>query len=85
MVEIRIEFDDDEQYERLKELKKHRGLTWKGLLLEGEKKSGRIPRSNRRAWIVKWSVGFTPALKGGTLFLSQVVSLDVKPTTPLSG
>ncbi|WP_282349559.1 hypothetical protein [Haloferax volcanii] len=38
MVAIRIEFDDDEQYERLKELKKHRGLTWKGLLLEGEKR-----------------------------------------------
>ena len=36
MVAIRIEFDDDEQYERLKELKRHRGLTWKGLLLEGE-------------------------------------------------
>jgi len=38
MVAIRIEFDDDDQYERLKELKKHRGLTWKGLLLEGEKR-----------------------------------------------
>ncbi|WP_199174717.1 hypothetical protein [Halegenticoccus soli] len=38
MVAIRIEFDDDEQYERLKELKKHRGLTWKGLLLEGERR-----------------------------------------------
>ena len=38
MVAIRIEFDDDKQYERLKELKKHRGLTWKGLLLEGEKR-----------------------------------------------
>ncbi|WP_224448637.1 hypothetical protein [Haloprofundus salilacus] len=38
MVEVRIEFDDEEQYERLKALKKHRGLTWKGLLLEGEKK-----------------------------------------------
>jgi hypothetical protein len=38
MVEIRIEFDDEEQYKRLKELKKHRGLTWKGLLLEGEKR-----------------------------------------------
>jgi len=38
MVEIRIEFDDDAQYERLKELKKRRGLTWKGLLLEGEKR-----------------------------------------------
>jgi hypothetical protein len=38
MVEIRIEFNDEEQYERLKELKKHRGLTWKGLLLEGEKR-----------------------------------------------
>ncbi|MBV0923299.1 hypothetical protein KTS45_03725 [Halomicroarcula limicola] len=38
MVEVRIEFDDEEQYVRLKELKKRRGLTWKGLLLEGEKK-----------------------------------------------
>ena len=38
MVAVRIEFDDEEQYERLKELKKHRGLTWKGLLLEGEKR-----------------------------------------------
>lgn len=38
MVEVRIEFDDEEQYEQLKELKKRRGLTWKGLLLEGEKK-----------------------------------------------
>lgn len=38
MVAIRIEFDDDEQHERLKELKKHHGLTWKGLLLEGEKR-----------------------------------------------
>lgn len=37
MVAIRIEFDDDEQYERLKKLKKRRGLTWKGLLLEGER------------------------------------------------
>ncbi len=36
MVAIRIEFDDDGQYERLKKLKKRRGLTWKGLLLEGE-------------------------------------------------
>ncbi|MCL9818166.1 hypothetical protein [Natronocalculus amylovorans] len=38
MVAIRIEFDDDEQYDRLKKLKKRRGLTWKGLLLEGEQK-----------------------------------------------
>jgi adenylate cyclase class IV len=38
MVEVRIEFDDDDQYERLKELKNRRGLTWKGLLLEGEMK-----------------------------------------------
>ncbi|MFC6734523.1 hypothetical protein [Haladaptatus sp. DYSN1] len=38
MVAIRIEFDDEGQYERLKELKKHQGLTWKGLLLEGEKR-----------------------------------------------
>jgi hypothetical protein len=29
---------EHEQYERLKELKKHRGLTWKGLLLASEKK-----------------------------------------------
>jgi hypothetical protein len=38
MVAIRVEFEDKEQYERLKELKKRRGLTWKGLLLEGEKR-----------------------------------------------
>jgi hypothetical protein len=38
MVAVRIEFDDDEQYERLKKLKKRRGLTWKGLLLEGGKR-----------------------------------------------
>ena len=38
LVAIRIEFDDDEQYKGLKELNKHRGLTWKGLLLEGERK-----------------------------------------------
>jgi hypothetical protein len=38
MVKVRIEFDGDEQYERLKELKKHRGLTWKGLLLGVERK-----------------------------------------------
>ena len=35
MVEVRIEFDDDEQYERLKEIKNKRGYTWKGLMLEG--------------------------------------------------
>jgi len=68
MVAIRIEFDDDEQYERLKELKKHRGLTWKALLLEGERrKSERIPLNKRRTWFVPWSVGFTPAVNGGTL------------------
>ena len=38
LAEVRIEFDDDDQYERLRKLKKHRGLTWKGLLLEGEKR-----------------------------------------------
>jgi hypothetical protein len=27
MVEVRVEFDDEEQYEQLKKLKKHRGLT----------------------------------------------------------
>jgi len=67
MVAIRIEFDDDEQYERLKELKKHRGLTWKGLLLEGEKKVREDTLNKRRTWFVPWSVGFTPAVNGGTL------------------
>ena len=38
MVSVRIEFDDEDQYDRLKILKKHHGLTWKGLLLEGEKR-----------------------------------------------
>jgi len=38
VVEIRIEFDDEAQYDRLKKLKQQRGLTWKGLLLEGEKR-----------------------------------------------
>ncbi|WP_312854314.1 hypothetical protein [Natronococcus sp. JC468] len=31
---IRFEVDD-EQYERLKEIKDKRGYTWKGLMLEG--------------------------------------------------
>ena len=38
MVEVRIEFESEDQYERLKALKQHHGLTWKGLLLEGEKR-----------------------------------------------
>lgn len=40
MVDVRIAFDetDEDQYERLKELKDRHGLTWKGLLLEGEKR-----------------------------------------------
>jgi hypothetical protein len=29
---------EDEQYERLRELKKHHGLTWKGVLLQGGKR-----------------------------------------------
>lgn len=36
--EIRVTFDDEAQYERLKALKQHHGLTWKGLLLEGGKR-----------------------------------------------
>lgn len=33
---IRLEVSE-EQYERLSELKDRKGLTWKGLVLEGEK------------------------------------------------
>ena len=37
MKEIRFEIED-EQYERLRELKQHHGLTWKGMLLQGAKR-----------------------------------------------
>lgn len=30
---IQIEVEDDEQYERLREIKRYNGLTWKGMLL----------------------------------------------------
>jgi hypothetical protein len=32
---VKIEFEDEEQYERVSELKDAHGLTWKGLLLRG--------------------------------------------------
>lgn len=32
------EFDNEEQYERLKEIKQKHGLTWKGLLLQGARR-----------------------------------------------
>jgi hypothetical protein len=32
---VKIEFDDEDQYERLSQLKDEHGLTWKGLLLRG--------------------------------------------------
>ena len=35
---IYAEMDDEEQYERLKEIKKKHGLTWKGLLLQGARR-----------------------------------------------
>mgnify|MGYP006926907304 CR=1 FL=1 len=34
---VKIEFDDESQYESLKETKKHHGLTWKGMLLHAQK------------------------------------------------
>lgn len=37
MKEIRFEIED-EQYERLRELKQRHGLTWKGMLLQGAKR-----------------------------------------------
>lgn len=38
MVDVWIVVADEDQYGRLKELKKHRGLSSKELLLKGEKK-----------------------------------------------
>lgn len=34
---IKIEIDDEEQYERLSKIKDSHGLTWKGVLLRGAK------------------------------------------------
>ena len=34
---VKIEFEDEPQYERLSELKDAHGLTWKGVLLRGAK------------------------------------------------
>jgi hypothetical protein len=34
---VKVEFEDEEQYERLSDLKDAHGLTWKGLLLKGAK------------------------------------------------
>ena len=34
---VKIEFEDESQYESLKETKKHHGLTWKGMLLHAQK------------------------------------------------
>lgn len=34
---VKIEFEDESQYESLKETKKHHGLTWKGMLLQAQK------------------------------------------------
>ena len=30
---VQIEIEDDDQYERLRRIKRHNGLTWKGMLL----------------------------------------------------
>jgi len=30
---VQIEIEDDDQYERLRAIKRHNGLTWKGMLL----------------------------------------------------
>ena len=35
---VHIEVDDEEQYEKMKELKDRYGLTWKGLLVQGMKR-----------------------------------------------
>ena len=35
---IHIQVDDDEQFEKMKELKDRYGLTWKGLLVQGMKR-----------------------------------------------
>ena len=80
MVAIRIEFDD-EQYERLKELKKHRGRAYSS---KERRKSERIPLNKRRTWFVLWSVGFTPAVNGGTLSLIQVDNTRVYWNDPLN-
>jgi hypothetical protein len=35
MPEIRIVVEDEEQYERMQELKEAHGVTWRGMLLKG--------------------------------------------------
>ncbi|WP_169794648.1 hypothetical protein [Haloprofundus marisrubri] len=34
---VKIEFDNEEQYESLKETKDHYGFTWKGMLLKAQR------------------------------------------------
>lgn len=34
---VKIEFDDESQYESLEETKEHHGLTWKGMLLHAQR------------------------------------------------
>ncbi|CCQ34513.1 hypothetical protein HLRTI_001550 [Halorhabdus tiamatea SARL4B] len=34
---VKIEFEDESQYEGLKETKKRHGLTWRGMLLHAQK------------------------------------------------
>lgn len=34
---VQIEIEDDDQYERLRAIKRHNGLTWKGMLLHAAK------------------------------------------------
>ena len=41
---VKIEFDNEEQYEELKELKDHHGFTWKGMLLHAQRKLESQPR-----------------------------------------
>jgi hypothetical protein len=38
MVNVNISFDDEAVYDRIKELKESEGFTWKGMLLQGEKR-----------------------------------------------
>ena len=38
MGNVNIQFDDERVYKRLKQLKQEEGYTWKGILLQGEKR-----------------------------------------------
>ncbi|SDY53383.1 MULTISPECIES: hypothetical protein [Haloferacaceae] len=40
---VKIEFEDESQYESLKKTKKHHGLTWKGMLLQAQKQLDSAP------------------------------------------